>query len=58
MTENQIKVGARVEAGVGQDYDTGRVIEIDGAMAIVAWDSGVRTPCPLADLAVIADDRR
>jgi hypothetical protein len=41
----------KVEAGEGDDHDAGYIISIDGAMATVAWDSGVRTPCPIADLA-------
>ena len=45
-----IKEGARVEAGEGEDHDTGRVVSVDGDMAIVAWDSGVKTPCPVEDL--------
>lgn len=45
--------GARVEAGAGDDRDTGRIERIDGSMAFVSWDSGVKTPAPLADLAVI-----
>jgi hypothetical protein len=50
MTARKIKPGARVEAGKGEDHDTGRVVEINGEMAVVAWDSGVRTPCPVTDL--------
>lgn len=47
--------GTKVEAGVGEDHDTGRIISIanDGtkwSVAMVAWDSGVRTPCPICDL--------
>lgn len=48
------KIGARVEAGAGADYDTGTVM--DGALAErpapgpdmvwVAWDSGTRTWTP------------
>jgi hypothetical protein len=26
-----------------EDYDTGRVVEVDGDQVTVAWDSGVRT---------------
>jgi hypothetical protein len=40
----------KVEARYGEDHDTGRIIAIRGDMAEVAWDSGVRTPCPIADL--------
>ena len=48
--EATLTVGSRVEAGQGEDHDTGRIIEIDGEMALVAWDSGVKTRHPLADL--------
>lgn len=54
----QMKPGARVEAGKGEDHDTGTVM--DGALAErpapapdmvwVAWDSGARTWTPRADL--------
>ena len=44
----------RVEAGEGEDHDTGRVEWIDpNGMAYVAWDSGVKTHCPVADLSLI-----
>lgn len=46
----------RVEAGEGEDRDTGRIESIDGDMALVAWDSGVKTPCPLADLRLAGED--
>lgn len=37
-------VGDRVEAGeTADDYDTGRVSEVDGDRVLVSWDSGVRT---------------
>lgn len=37
-------VGERVEGGdTAEDYDTGLVVEVDGVMVTVAWDSGVRT---------------
>lgn len=42
--------GDTVEAGEGEDHDTGRVERIEGHMAVVAWDSGVKTPCPVRDL--------
>lgn len=36
--------GDRVEGGeTAADYDTGRVIEVDGNRVHVAWDSEVRT---------------
>jgi len=48
----QIEIGMRVQAGEGEDRDTGRVDEIDAdkGMAIVSWDSLVVTPCPISDL--------
>lgn len=42
---------AKVQAGKGEDHDTGYIHAINGDMADVGWDSGVRTPCPIADLA-------
>lgn len=61
--EMTIKIGTRVEAGNGEDHDTGRVVECIGAdethpMACpgnvyVAWDSGVRTWTPVGDLTAI-----
>lgn len=37
-------VGDRVEGGeTAEDYDTGRVSEVDGDRVLVAWDSEVRT---------------
>lgn len=48
----QIETGMTVEAGkVGtEDHDTGRVLELDGEKALVAWQSGVRTWSPVEDL--------
>lgn len=46
----EIEVGDRVEAGEGEDNDTGRVESIDGDTAIVAWDSGVKTPADVSAL--------
>lgn len=51
-----IKEDARVEAGEGEDHDTGRVVSVDGDMAIVAWDSGVKTLCLVEDLRKIEDE--
>lgn len=48
--ERGLDVGDRVEAGEGEDHDTGVVAAVDGSMARVAWDSGVETWGPLADL--------
>lgn len=50
MNTNEIEVGMKVEAGEGEDHDTGRVESIDNDMAFIAWDSGVKTPCPIGDL--------
>lgn len=47
-------IGARVEGGEGDDYDTGTVREhLAGAQVLVAWDSGVTTPAPASILEVI-----
>lgn len=49
--DHGVKSGDRVEAGVGDDHDTGRVVRILTATTCeVAWDSGVRTPAAFADL--------
>jgi hypothetical protein len=42
----------KVEAGKGDDHDIGRVQDVCGDMATVAWQSGMRTPCLVADLMV------
>ena len=61
MTLNQaidaMRMRIRVGAGEGEDYDEGRIEAITGhntLCAMVSWDSGVRTPCPLDDLEVVA----
>jgi len=47
-------VGKRVEGGIGEDHDTGRVLGvIDARRVEVAWDSGVRTPAYISDLTEI-----
>lgn len=44
-------VGERVEGGTGEDHDTGRVIDDHGdGTVMVAWDSHVTTPAPVAIL--------
>lgn len=48
-----LKTGDRVEGGQGEDHDTGRIESIDGDTALVAWDSGVKTPAPLSILRAI-----
>lgn len=42
--------GDRVESGEGKDHDTGRVESVAGETAIVAWDSGVKTPAAVSRL--------
>jgi hypothetical protein len=58
MTKTQAKRAladrTKVEAGQGDDHDIGHIVEIDAGMAIVAWSNGTRTPCPLADLAIVS----
>jgi len=41
----ELGVDVRVEAGKPgtEDYDTGRVVEVDGDFVVVAWDSQIRT---------------
>ena len=47
-------IGARVEGGEGDDYDTGTVREhMAGAQVLVDGDSGVTTPAPASILMVI-----
>ena len=53
MKTNEIKTEMRVTAGTDEDRDTGTVDEIRGETAIVRWDSGVVTPCPIEDLRAI-----
>lgn len=55
-----LRIGTRVEAGIGAGHDVGTVILAtdyeaahrmnDGTAVYVAWDSGVRTWTPMADL--------
>jgi hypothetical protein len=42
-----VEIGMRVEAGVGQDRDTGTVEGIERDVATVRWDSLVVTRCPI-----------
>jgi hypothetical protein len=53
MKTNEIKAEMRVAAGQGEDRDTGTVDSIADGMAVVRWDSGVVTPCPVDDLEAI-----
>jgi hypothetical protein len=47
-------IGRRVEAGEGDDYDTGEVYGgVDAETVLVAWDSHVKTPAPVATLRVL-----
>ena len=41
------QVGSWIVAGRGEDRDAGKIVSIDGDVAVVAWESGVRTPCTL-----------
>ena len=52
MTTNEITIGQRIEAGREgtEDYDSGKVIDIDGDTLTVAWDSGVRTKIDVAEV--------
>ena len=43
----------KVESGQREDHDTGYIHKIDGVMATVGWDSGVRTRCSIADLSIV-----
>lgn len=44
-TQNTFEIDDRVEGGRPgtEDYDTGKVIAIEGDQITVAWSSGVRT---------------
>jgi hypothetical protein len=43
----KIEIGMRIHAGEGEDYDTGTVQSIEGAMATASWDTLTVTCCPL-----------
>lgn len=51
----RLSVDDRVEGGQPgtEDYDTGRVLDIEGDKADVGWDSGVRTWTPIEDLTAL-----
>jgi len=52
MKQTFIKFGTRIAAGKGDDHDTGKLIaHHSDTLCMIAWDSGVRTPLPLDDLA-------
>lgn len=42
-----MKRHVKVTAGEGDERDTGYIHEVSDTMAVVGWDSGVRTKCPL-----------
>jgi len=48
MARRKLRVGDRVQAGKGEDFDTGRIVSIDAKthVAVVAWDTLVMTPAP------------
>ena len=53
-----IKAGDMVMADAGDDTDTGRVLAVTGDVAVVGWDSGVKTTCPVGGLRVITEAER
>lgn len=55
QAKNAMRNRLKVEAGEGPDHDTGIIVSVDPAegMAVVSWQSGVRTPCPIEDLEVV-----
>ncbi|MGF1455488.1 MAG: hypothetical protein ACFB6R_08950 [Alphaproteobacteria bacterium] len=58
MTDRQeIAVDTRVETGTpgSDDFDTGRVVKVEGDVATVAWDRGQNASHPVADLRVAED---
>lgn len=49
-------VGKRVSAGHGVDRDSGIVLEVLASdMVLVAWHTGVRTPCPIKIIDEVED---
>jgi hypothetical protein len=51
MSQSKIRKGDRVEAGRGEDYDTGVVQSLGkNGFAVVGWDSGVSTPIHKSEL--------
>lgn len=57
MKTNEIKIGMRVECGEDDDHDTGVVDSVNGASAIVRWESGVTTPAPIILLRAVGNWR-
>jgi hypothetical protein len=45
--------GDRVEAGEGDEHDTGIIRSVSGGEAEIGWDSGTITPAKLADLSLL-----
>lgn len=48
------EIDDHIEAGGGEDREDGRILEIDGGRALIAWRQGTRTwialaECDLAD---------
>ena len=50
VAADEIVAGDLILGGSGDDREPGEVISVDGKMAVVAWDSGVRTAAPVSDL--------
>jgi hypothetical protein len=53
-----LSLAGKVEAGKPgtEDYDTGKVVDLDRGYATVAWDSGVRTKINIAELRLVKND--
>ena len=54
MATTAFEIDDRIEAGAGDDREDGRIIEIHGERAMIAWRQGTRTwialaECSLAD---------
>lgn len=47
---NGFSLGDHVTAGQGDDEDEGRIEQLRGTEAFVAWQSGVKTWTPIDDL--------
>lgn len=45
-----LRCGDHIQVGRDADRDTGRIVYAYGPTATIVWDSGVRTPCPIASL--------
>lgn len=51
-----ISIGDRVEGGRGEDHDTGVVLEVDGPMVTVQWDSYQTTTGPRDGLRLVTKE--